>query len=381
MKVLFDYQAFFQEVGGVSRCFYELAKRLPEYIDIDILVKYSDNLYLQSNNNSGEILPVKVTAKSFLSPLKFKGRQRLYGLLENSFECFPTFTNANKRYAKQVLEKEEFDIYHCTLYDDFFIPYLNNRPFVVTVHDMIWEIFPSDHSPKNSESKKALCFKANHIIAVSECTKRDLIRLWNIDSDKISVVYHGAPMKQYDYGAPLFESSYLLYVGLRHGYKNFLQTLYDFAIFHQKHPEVSLICTGPSFSKEESILLHSLGINKCVYHMFVGDKELANLYHYALAFIYPSIYEGFGIPILEAFTYECITLLNNKSCFPEIGGDAALFFDSNLDGTSNLPEILERVYRMSEDERRAIIQRGCMRARKFTWEESAKKMYAVYQSL
>lgn len=106
--------------------------------------------------------------------------------------------------------------------------------------------------------------------------------------------------------------------------------------------------------------------------MFVSDKDLFNLYHYAIAFIFPSIYEGFGIPILEAFSSGCLVLLNDSSCFPEIGGTAAVYFKSSTDGQSNLPQKLVEVYNMNKQNRNMYIQRGYERVKLFNWSMSAK---------
>lgn len=381
MRVIIDYQGFFQEIGGVSRCFYELTRKLPLYIDVELLVKYSDNIYLKEMDGGSKVLPVKMTLQNFLPALKFRGKHRLFTWIEKHFESFPTFSNSNRKYAKKVLKDLNFDVYHCSFYDDFFTPHINKRPFVVTVHDMIWELYPSSYFQKHSERKRRICEEATHIIAVSECTKKDLIKLWGIDEKKITVVYHGSPEGNSEYGHPIINKRYFLYVGARDGYKNFIQTISDFAEFHKKHPDVQLVCTGVPFNKFEQNKIHNHGLDESVTQLFVKDNELANLYHYAIAFIYPSVYEGFGIPILEAFTHQCIVMLNNKSCFPEIGGDAAIYFNSEINGPSDLPKAMEQVYALTAQQKQQIIESGQQRAQKFSWKESARKLAEVYKSL
>ena len=127
-------------------------------------------------------------------------------------------------------------------------------------------------------------------------------------------------------------------------------------------------------------MIHTLKVDDKVIHLHPNDKDMFNLYSNALCFIYPSVYEGFGIPILEAYQAGCPVLLNNKSCFPEIAQDAAIYF--NLDWQqSNLVEVTEKFLSMSESDREQLIARQNERMRIYSWRESAKKMVDVYSSL
>lgn len=379
MKVLYDYQVFSQRIGGISRCFCELARHLPLEIAYEFAVCETDNVYLK------ELLPYlpscKLKTDSFLYPLKFKGRLKLFALLEKHCSTFPSFSNVNKRYSLKKLQEGKFDIFHATLYDDYFIPYLNHKPFVITVHDMIWELYPDKKNAPLSRQKHNLCQKANHIITVSQHSKKDLLRLWDIPEEKVSVIYHGSSKSKNKYEKRLVDHPYFLFVGRRSRYKNFSQTIKDFSLFHSMHPEVWLICTGDTFKKEEKKLLAKYDLEECVYSIFASDKELENLYHYALAFVFPSIYEGFGLPILEAFSHGCPVLLNNKSCFPEIASDAAIYFDSNEFGESNLTDKLCLIYDMNERERKTYITKGYERLDSFSWKKSARELSIIYANL
>lgn len=381
MKVLYDYQTFFQRVGGVSRCFCELVKHMPANVTCKIAVSESDNVYLRDEHLMPNLPYCRLNTEKFLHPIKFKGRIKLYNFLEKHFQSFPTFNNINKPYSIDCIKQNDFDILHPTLYDDYFIPYLKGKPFVVTVHDMIWELRPSNGNRLWSKNKHELCLKANHIIAISEHTKKDLINLWNIPEEKITVIYHGYPATRFSYGKRIIKQPYFLFVGRRESYKNFNQTLKDFTRFHTLHPETMLVCTGRALTKQEKELAVSLHIEKSVRTMFVTDEELANLYHYAIAFIFPSTYEGFGMPILESFAYGGLTLLNNSSCFPEIGGDAAIYFNSNEQGESDLLDRLVQVYEMDENERSSYIQKGYERIKLFSWEKASNKLADIYSQL
>ena len=105
---------------------------------------------------------------------------------------------------------------------------------------------------------------------------------------------------------------------------------------------------------------------------------MLDLYHYALAFIYPSSYEGFGLPILEAYKADCPVLLNNASCFPEIAGDAAIFFNMN-EKENNFEEQFETFYYLNGSERNELIKKQKERLKRYSWDKSAKKSAEIYQ--
>lgn len=116
-------------------------------------------------------------------------------------------------------------------------------------------------------------------------------------------------------------------------------------------------------------------------HRFVQTRqELFDLYHYAITFVYPSKYEGFGIPILEAYKADCPVMLNRVSCFPEIAGDAAVFFDLNSE-KSDFEEQFETLYRLTGDERGELIQRQRERMELYSWSKSAAQLADVYKDV
>ena len=127
-------------------------------------------------------------------------------------------------------------------------------------------------------------------------------------------------------------------------------------------------------------MINRLGLNGRVIQLRPSDIEMSNLYHYAKCFIFPSVYEGFGIPILEAYNAHCPVILNNKSCFPEIAKDAAIFF--NLDeNSSDLEEVMEQFLTMSQKDSNSLIEKQLQRLKYFSWEKSAQKLADVYLSL
>lgn len=381
MKVLYDLQAFdMQTHGGVSRCFAELYSHRPAFVDAHISVKETDNVYLQELG-----FPPKGTLyKNFLCDKDTKLKHFLFKLKYNI--QYGKFSRLDKRplinlfETESVLKKGDFDIFHPTFFDDYFLPFLGKKPFVITVHDMIPEIFSIDKH--QVEQKLAIIPKATHIVAVSERTKQDLVRIMHVPEEKVSVIYHGSDEEPYTPSttAPIAEE-YILFVGTRYEYKNFKAFCKSCVGILKRHPQLNIVCTGVPFSPEEIQFFESLGIKERMVHKFVQtSQELLDLYHYAFTFVYPSKYEGFGIPILEAYKADCPVMLNRASCFPEIAGDAAVFFDLNSE-KSDFEEQFETLYRLTGDEREELIQRQRERMKLYSWSKSAAQLADVYKDV
>ena len=381
MKVLYDHQAFtMQHFGGVSKCFCELLLHRPVDMNIDIAIKQTNNTHLIDSKLVEGLIHPAIDFQIFAKRFPFIAKHKIYQLL-NTLTLIKGSEFLNKEESIRKIKDNKYDLFHATFFDDYFLPYIGDKPFVITVHDMMPEIFPDYFRKPNPETKrkKELCEKAAAVIAVSENTKKDLIRIMDIPEEKIHVVYHGGPKVTEKFSLPLIDGKYFLYVGQRDAYKNFHQTLVDFSLFHQRFPQVKLVCTGKPFTLIENKLIDDLGLVKNVVFFRPTDLELLNLYHYAIAFIYPSLYEGFGMPILEAFSCGCPVLLNKKSCFPEIGGDAAFYFESDAK-ESNLCELLEYIYGAPDTIRRGLVEKGLLRVKGFSWSESSFNLLEVYKS-
>lgn len=381
MKVLYDPQAFeMQTHGGVSRCFAELYKHMPAFVGAQIPIKGTDNVYLQELGFpvTGDLYKNFLCAKD--SKLKHFLFKLTYNLKYGDFSRWNKRPLINRNEARSVIKNGDYDIFHPTFFDDYFLRLIGKKPFVITVHDMIPEIFSMD-APQ-AQQKLAVIPKATHLIAVSEQTKKDLVRIMNVPEEMVSVVYHGADEEPYipSSTAPIAEE-YILYVGARYEYKNFTAFCKSCVGILKRHPQLKIVCTGVPFSPEEIQLFESLGIKKRMVHRFVQTRqELFDLYHYAITFVYPSKYEGFGIPILEAYKADCPVMLNRASCFPEIAGDAAVFFDLNSE-KSDFEEQFETLYRLTGDERGELIQRQRERMKLYSWSKSAAQLADVYKDV
>jgi glycosyltransferase involved in cell wall biosynthesis len=364
MRVLYDHQIFtFQEFGGISRYFTELMEHYYKNGEVlfDLSLAYSNNVYLNNAPFSHH--------QNFFKQWQFKGKY-----------VIPSF--ANKKLSKKALSKQDFDIFHPTYYDPYFLKHLNKKPFVLTIVDMIHEIFPQIF-PKvdaTSENKRILAEEASKIIAISDNTKYDIIRFFGIDESKISVIYLGSSLKQGLYTIKLnVPEKYILFVGNRGLYKNFNTFIRSVAPLIQKDQTLFVICAGGgSFTPSELNLLDGLKISNKVWQYSADDKILSYLYSKALVFVYPSLYEGFGIPILEAFNCGCPVALSNSSSFPEVAADGGLYFNPQ-DVDSIRSVVSEVIY--DEKRRNILISEGFKRLHKFSWENTAQKTASIYKEL
>jgi glycosyltransferase involved in cell wall biosynthesis len=223
---------------------------------------------------------------------------------------------------------------------------------------------------------------ASHIIAVSKQTKRDIVNLFGIAPERISVIYHGIDQIPY---VPIPEANkygrYILYVGGRNKYKNFSRFVRDITPVLNNHPDLLVVCTGKPFNHEELRMLQDIGfLNRYIQTFVESNLDLLNLYHHAQAFVYPSEYEGFGIPILEAYKAGCPVVLNQASCFPEIAGDAAIYFSFDGNGQS-LQDSIEDLLVWTPVQRKQFIISQRQRLQLYSWEKAARELADIYRKV
>lgn len=381
MKVLFDYQAFdMQTHGGVSRCFTELMTHFPKDVKAKLSVVETENEHLLQIGypKIGQLYDEFIINREF--PLK----GRLFDIYYNKLKHYHYGWDENRNYSIELLKRGNYDVFHPTFFDDYFLDYIQGKPFVVTIHDMIPELFPQYFKRDNKQiiGKKKLVPFASAIIVVSERTKKDVVEILGVPEEKVHVVYHGisndlVPNAE----STLFPFEYILYVGDRFGYKNFTRFVEEVSKFIKKHKDVKVVCTGRPFSPEETDLLKACGVFENFIQHFVKDNhEFYNIYHNAITFVYPSLYEGFGIPILEAYQAQTPVMLNDASCFREIAGDAGVFFKMD-ENTSDFVDVLEGVYSMKSSEREELINKQNARLSQFSWNKSAKQLADIYKSI
>lgn len=363
-KIFFDHQKFStQKFGGISRYFANIIDEIKKKNDFDYLlgVANSQNFYIK---NEKQVLNNPVANYLLKS--------------EYGFRTFKT----NEIYCKYLLKQNNFDVFHPTYYDPYFIKNLK-KPMVTTIHDMTYERLPAYFWVQDplTAQKRISAQRADKIIAISETTKRDLLTYLEVDEGKVEVIYHGI-----DIESPLelevvknSPAEYLFFVGDRGGYKNFYLMLDAFAVLSKKHPNLHLVLAGGGKLVGADVeIINRLKLNSKVHHYQVNDAQLNYLYKNALLFIYPSLYEGFGLPILEAFRAECPILLSDTDCFHEIAQDAATFF--NRYSLEDLTQKIENLI-SNESSRKILIEKGKKRLQDFPIEKSMNQTLQLYKSL
>ena len=365
MKILYDHQIFeFQKYGGISRYFYELIKEFKTDGDMKVITPLlvSNNHYISDKKHVPHV--------RWLQDINFRGRNRIVSIF-------------NRLSSSLKIKKNDYGVFHPTYYDPYFLDYIGDMPFLVTVYDMIHEKFSEAYSPDDpvSRNKKLLVEKASKIIAISQSTKNDLIDLFDVEPSKIEVVYLGNSMvlkKNHDFDIEI-PSKYILFVGLRSGYKNFNRFIESVSELIKNDGELSVVCVGGGvFSEQEVALFNKLNIFDRVYQYSLDDELLAQFYDKAELFVFPSLYEGFGIPVLEAFACNCPLVCSNTSSLPEIAGHGAEYFDPYDE--SSMREAIDKIL-SSDHEKDKLRKSGCARLKKFSWHETAKQTNKIYESL
>ncbi|PID60303.1 glycosyl transferase family 1 [candidate division KSB3 bacterium] len=383
MNVLFDHQIFeAQQFGGISRYFYELWRHAEDAgFSAQIEVQYGKNVYLRESAAFQEHLqPFEDPWRIFFEHAHLPGKEAILRIKQRLNPGKPwkaALKASNQLAVLERLQHSSCDIFHPTYYDPYFLDRLHDTPFVLTVFDMIHERYPEYFrlTERVSAHKYRICQSAARIITISEQTRRDLISFFGIAPEIIDVVYLANSLVLADDElAVKLPDFYLLFTGSRKIYKNFYFLLRALADILRDN-NITLVCTGKAFSAAEYQFFELLGVENHVRHISADDNTLAALYHHALAFVFPSLYEGFGIPVLEAFACGCPAILSNSSSLPEVGGDAAAYFEAK--DARSIQEAVTRVI-FHEELRRELIAKGTERLQHFSWERTARQTATVY---
>ena len=362
MRIFYDGRIFKSQVaGGISRYFVNLISRLPQ-----------------------DLIPCLTISQRHQS--LFPSHPKLKIWKYKQFYPSGFSRKVEKYYFQSIATFNDYDIAHPTYYSLLTQQEISKyrSPVILTVYDMIYEIFSNqlDPSGKQIEQKRKAIRAAQKIICISENTKKDLINWYSVPEEKIFVTYLAssidASLSHGDEEVPSLP--YYLYVGSRDAcYKNFDTLLLAFAKVVSIQPEVRLCIVGKSFNQTEAKLIANLGLSAYIkYFGYASDTHLAKLYRCSIALIYPSLYEGFGIPPLEAMSCGTVVVASNSSSLPEVIGDAGILF--NPKATRDLADILLSLLDSSA-KRDRLIARGYQRAQAFSWDKTVSQTLDVYHSV
>lgn len=359
LRVEIDDQIFLaQDIGGVSRYFVELMRQLRTRPDIDVLTPYR---YVV-NQHLRDLDPARFT----LPPGVLRNRSRA-----------TTYLN---RLHQLGSRSSTPDLIHHTYYSP---QGLRRDPRgavrVCTVYDMIPELHPEVFgATKVHQAKRRYIDEVDGILCISSTTRRDLVSLCGEQDKPVEVV----PLAV-DPGfgtravAPRINKPYMLFVGRRGSYKNFALALEALRVLAGRHRDLQLVCAGPDpFTADE---LASVGeLRDRVHHVAPNDEELAGLYQHAAVFIFPSKYEGFGLPVLEAFSLGCPVVIAKTPALEEVAGGAA--WVTAWDDAEALAGVVDRL--LGDDQaRRGLVAAGHRRVCDFSWAQTAEATTRFYREV
>jgi glycosyltransferase involved in cell wall biosynthesis len=356
MRIHFDEQIFlFQKRGGISRYFTELIRFFTQQPELNI----------------EPILSFKTTSNESLLALSSEldlGISRISN---------PKPIQIAQAIASNALRFPKVDLLHHTFYSKAFWHSGYNGPRVSTHYDMIPEIFHQTRLGINPHLSKHWYFNnVNHILSISESAKQDLLRIWPDVITPISTTHLGRPegVKQ-DFQRI---QGYIIFVGVRAGYKDAESLFRAFARLPEQLRGKLEFLGGDKFTESEQDLIDNLGIQNHTTQRNVSDSELAEAYSKAHLFVFPSRYEGFGLPALEALKFGCRALLANTPALKEVAGNCADYFTPG--DVNDLTKMI--VGALSDDvDKNPHFDSGMKKVDHFSWFNTAKETARVYQSL
>lgn len=341
-----------QQNGGVSRYCYELIRNLHN-LGIEVRVLQTEN----NNDYTRKIDPSIV-----------------YNIKRNRAKDV-------RDAISSIMQNFEQGIYHATYYATKNLKVAKKQELktVITVHDLIGEIFPTKtrwYQRRNHEQERSsrIC---DALIAVSNNTKSDIEEFYGIRENKIRVVYLGvSEMESIRPVNDLAKSPFILHVGKRGGYKNFTTTLEAVGECHALRDLNIVAFGGGAITDEEMIAITEAKMESRVMHITGGDEILGHLYKSAVALVYPSIYEGFGIPPLEAMRFNCPVIASNTSSIPEVCGDSVMYFDC-----TSTTELQEAILQLINKTGHYSTKKARSHSLSYTWEKTAKETLGVYRNV
>lgn len=378
MKIGIDIRNIGKQRTGDEVVFFNLVKNLGE---LD-----NSNEYFLFTDLAENVLPNISQKLGILGKPNFK----IISLKSPNKFCW------NMRVLPWYLRKNPVDVYHTQYITPFFV---SRKIKVIThIHDVSFFVYPELIKKSDLFFLKLLMprsiKRADKIVAISDFTKNEIVKYYKINPEKIEVVYNAVSddFLENDYsGNELFQirkkynlpEKYFLYIGTLQPRKNIPILLEAFAKIKEKISDTKLVLAGNknahNFDVEIDRMIEKLQLEESiVFPGFIEEKDKAAIFFLAKAFVFPSLYEGFGIPILEAMSKKIPVLASKIPVHLEVAENGAFYFSKE-----NVDEISEKLYTILEDKnlREKLIDLGKKRADFFSWKKSAKKMLSVYKKL
>lgn len=360
MRVALDEQIFaVQAYGGISRLFYEKASAYVRDSSLGVSVDPLDapvvNEYLLHDAELSRLLRVRRAPGPYRALAHYFARRR---------------------------RQQDVDVVHNTFYLPRGLSEHAGSRRVVTVYDMIPELLPSTRRRMDFLTEKhAYVRRADHVVCISESTRRDLLRVYPDIHAPVTIAYPGVgPSFRPD--LPRVEGlpePYLLHVGNRSSYKDGATLLRAFALIASDFPDHTLFLVGGGpLTRAERDLIDSAGLQSRVQQRSLPDSQVPAVYAQATVTVFPSRYEGFGLPAVEAMAAGSPLVLADTSSLPEVGGEAALYFPPGDDRA--LAHVLTDALR-DEGARMNLRRLGLDRARSFTWSRYAAANVEAYRAV
>jgi len=288
--------------------------------------------------------------------------------------------------------QQKIDLMHFT---HFNLPVFCFSPFVVTIHDLVLRRFPTRRASKLSPIGywlKNLAYRivissaisrSKKIITVSNYTKGDILEYFKVDPDKIEVIYEGRPDKSVKDTTVKsnIAKPYLLYVGNAYPHKNLERLIFAFKKLvndHQMSLRLVLVGEMDYFYKRLKDTCPRALLDKIIFTDFLPDDDLNTLYQNASVYVFPSLYEGFGLPPLEAMSHDLPVVSSKAACLPEILGQAAIYFNPE-----NIEEMADQIKKVLVDEkvRQKLVSLGQQRIKEYNWTKAALQTLELYRAV
>lgn len=379
MKISLELQPCLKNRSGIGIYTYEISKKLQKFNDINLCGDIFN--FINRNNIDKDIEGLDFNKKVFnLFP---------YGVYRRIWHYIPIKYN--------WLFNDKSDIYH---FFNFIVPPRIKGKVITTIHDMTYELYPETMHKNNLKRIKDdieySVNRADKIITVSESSKKDIMKFLNVDESKIEVVYNGVEYDRFNKSYSEEEKSkvrekydlpenYILYMGTLEPRKNIESIIEAFALFKEENSfineNIKLVIAGKKGWLFESIfnLVDKLNLkDEVIFTDYVDEADKPLIYNMAGLFLFPSLYEGFGIPVLEAMASSVPVITSNVSSLPEVAGDAAILAaPKDIEAIAKYMNEILRNKELKND----LVKKGHAQAKKFTWEASAEKTYNIYKEL